>query len=207
MFEVIAMASMLIDHIGRAFFPSTMEFTIIGRLALPLYTYGIVQGFTFTHNFHKYLFRLLFIALISQVFFTLLFKTFQLNIIFTYVIALLLFAFYRKFQINIFLTICLTLIAAVLLTIFRFEAGWYTLFLALIYYKKQYLLLSHIILNIVTVMLFWNMAGWLQMVSLVGTVIIVFMKNVRLKGTRRNLYRIFYPSHLAVLAVIKALTG
>lgn len=65
--KVIAMASMLIDHIGLLFFPEEALFRQIGRLAFPLYAYFLAQGFSHTRSRPRYYSRLLLFGLISQV--------------------------------------------------------------------------------------------------------------------------------------------
>ena len=42
MLMIIACISMLIDHIGIVFFPNMDGFRIIGRLAMPIYSYSNV---------------------------------------------------------------------------------------------------------------------------------------------------------------------
>ena len=44
MLKLIAMLTMLVDHIGLLFFPEIMAFRIVGRIAMPLFAYGIAQG-------------------------------------------------------------------------------------------------------------------------------------------------------------------
>ena len=43
MLKLIAMLTMLVDHIGLLFFPEIMAFRIVGRIAMPLFAYGIAQ--------------------------------------------------------------------------------------------------------------------------------------------------------------------
>ena len=67
----IALLSMLLDHIGYYLAPYigeevTLILRGIGRIAMPIYTYLIVQGFFYTSNFKKYIIRLGIFALITQ---------------------------------------------------------------------------------------------------------------------------------------------
>ena len=43
--SILAMLTMLIDHIGLIWFPENMAWRIIGRLALPFYAFAIVLGY------------------------------------------------------------------------------------------------------------------------------------------------------------------
>ena len=48
--KIIAMISMLIDHIGLQMFPDLLIFRIIGRLAFPIFAYMIAEGCFYTKN-------------------------------------------------------------------------------------------------------------------------------------------------------------
>lgn len=205
MLEIIAIISMLTDHAGKVFFPSQPVFYIIGRLALPLYTYGITQGFLYTSNLNRYLIRLLTLAVLSQFFYSQLFTRGQLNIIFTYVIILLFYSAYKQLRVNIAVSVIMVVLLGILLTVLRFEAGFYALVLAVIYFNKKNLLVNHLLLNLATIVLINNNSAFLQMFSLLGTILIVVLPGKRLNGTLRTVYRIFYPVHLAVLWGIKIL--
>lgn len=75
--KLIAVIAMTIDHIAAILpfidFPlfglvrmsTLMHF--IGRMAFPIFVYGIAQGCVYTHNWKKYLGRLLAFALISEI--------------------------------------------------------------------------------------------------------------------------------------------
>ena len=85
--QLLAIVSMIIDHVGYYFFPSVDIFRIIGRLAFPLFAFGIAEGLIHTHSRKKYLFRLTLVGIISQIVIILLNLAFNdnagLNIFFT----------------------------------------------------------------------------------------------------------------------------
>lgn len=64
--RLIAMITMLIDHFGKMCFPDVPEMRLIGRLAFPLFAYGIAVGAVYTKDQKKYLSRIVLLALISQ---------------------------------------------------------------------------------------------------------------------------------------------
>ncbi len=65
--KIIAVISMLIDHIGAVFFPQAILLRIIGRLAFPIYCFLIAEGYTHTKSAPGYLMRLGAFALISEI--------------------------------------------------------------------------------------------------------------------------------------------
>ena len=77
--KIIALVTMTFDHVGLLlqtvdpFNPSTLEvatvFRSIGRLALPLFVFMIVEGVIHTKNFKRYLLRLGILAVLISIFF------------------------------------------------------------------------------------------------------------------------------------------
>ena len=70
--KIIAIIIMVIDHIGRYFYQEFDQNTYyilrsIGRIAMPIFAYLIVQGFFYTKNVKKYIFRIFSLATIAQV--------------------------------------------------------------------------------------------------------------------------------------------
>ncbi len=72
--KIIAIVTMLVDHIGAVLFPGQMVFRYIGRIAFPIFAFLIVEGFFNTRNVRRYELRLLIFALISEIPFDLAFN-------------------------------------------------------------------------------------------------------------------------------------
>ena len=64
--KLIAILSMLLDHIGAVFFPEHPAFRWVGRLAFPIFCYCMTVGLLYTRDIKRYLGRLGLFALISQ---------------------------------------------------------------------------------------------------------------------------------------------
>ncbi len=113
----IAIVTMLIDHIGAfllepaivtglvssEFRGLNMVLRLIGRLAFPLFTFLLVEGFTHTRNVKKYLIQLGIFALISEIPFDLanggvFFDFTYQNIFFTLFIGLLVISLFNQFE-------------------------------------------------------------------------------------------------------------
>lgn len=64
--KLLACIFMLVDHAGKMLFPQIPEMRLIGRLAFPMFAYGIAVGAVYTRDPLKYLSRIALLALISQ---------------------------------------------------------------------------------------------------------------------------------------------
>ena len=65
--KIIAILSMLTDHIGYIFFPTDLTWRYIGRIAFPLYCFLLTEGFFHTRSREKYLLRMAGFAVISEI--------------------------------------------------------------------------------------------------------------------------------------------
>ena len=89
--KLFGLITMLIDHIGYCFFPNILILRYIGRLAMPIFCFCIAEGYRnskgkkvdFKYKTYDkdtiYILKLFWFGLISQIPYTLLFDTFQLN--------------------------------------------------------------------------------------------------------------------------------
>lgn len=100
--KIIAMVTMLCDHLGYAIFGKFSAFNYIGRISFPLFAFGISEGYAHTKSKKNYCIRLLMFAIISQVPFNLfcsIFRTtFTLNIFFTLLLGLIAIIRIRTMQ-------------------------------------------------------------------------------------------------------------
>ena len=53
--KIIAMVSMVLDHVGLLFFSDMIIFRVLGRIAFPIFAYMIAEGCRYTKNRAKYL--------------------------------------------------------------------------------------------------------------------------------------------------------
>lgn len=92
--KIIAIVTMLIDHLGYTLFPQHTWMRYIGRIAFPIFCYLITEGFVHTKNVKKYSFRLFLFAIISEIpydlaFYRKIFYWEQQNVFFTLLFGLL----------------------------------------------------------------------------------------------------------------------
>ena len=103
--KIFAMITMMIDHIGYILYgvipeSAYMILRAVGRISFPLFAFCIAEGFYHTKNVKKYIIRVLIFALISEIPYNV-FLTGNIiyvkscNVLFTFVIALLVLWFCR----------------------------------------------------------------------------------------------------------------
>ncbi|XEC93076.1 TraX family protein [Paenibacillus tarimensis] len=201
--QIIAILTMLVDHIGIVFFPDESIWRTIGRIAFPLYAFALVIGYYKTTDRRKYLLRLTVIAVLSQLPYQIGLDDHGVNVVGTLIICLLVLILLDRFR-HFALALPVVAAAAILLETADFDYGYYGLALVLIYrYCRGHLqVFLHLILNIAV--LFDK--GWmLQLFSLFTTLTLVYSPQLYRYFDRykppRWVWRAFYPAHLSVLAV------
>ena len=95
--KLFAAISMLIDHIGVAFFPEIIGFRIIGRLSFPIFSYFIYEGYGHTHNKLRYFRRLFGLGMVCVLGYALFSGEFYGNVLLTFSVSIGVLAFFEKF--------------------------------------------------------------------------------------------------------------
>ncbi|OAX49679.1 MULTISPECIES: TraX family protein [unclassified Paenibacillus] len=204
MMQWIAMITMLIDHIGAVFYPQVGELRIIGRIAFPIYAFAVYIGYKHTRNVQKYIWRLFWIAVISQLPFMVAFNHFSLNVVWTLWSALLVLLVLDKLPVRL-LGIPIVIVAGLVMEMTHMDYGMYGLLLVLLfrYFQGPVLVMAHLLLNVLYIYLH---SSSIQMYSVIATAGIAIAQyynaGFRLKGPRW-IWRYFYPAHLAVIALIR----
>lgn len=65
--KLIALLSMVLDHVGDNFFPDQIWMRALGRMAMPLFAFCVAEGYCHTRDRRRYLLRLGLFALISEI--------------------------------------------------------------------------------------------------------------------------------------------
>lgn len=231
--KVFAIIAMLINHIGSGFrlfvySESLFFFTeFIGKLTFPIMAFLLVEGFHYTKNVRKYAFRLAFFWIISIYPFHMLhypnspFDLIELvnNIFFTLFIGLILLVLYEKTN-NQFVHIGLVII----FTLATFMSDWNLFGILMIFgfyvikndklkkiippvYTTAFLFLIMLIGYLVAP----SSVPWYEMFSTLGVLMTIPLL-LNYNGQRGYSpswikwgFYLFYPLHLIVLVLIRAL--
>ncbi|MWV46960.1 conjugal transfer protein TraX [Paenibacillus sp. HJL G12] len=205
--QLIAMLTMLVDHIGIVCFENQLWLRVIGRIAFPIYAYALVKGHLYTRSRTKYLARLLILALLSQLPYQLALNPDGLNVIATLFMAASVMQL-MDLTTSIRAKGGIVLAAGVVMQVFPFDYGAYGLLMVLSfrYFANERLLLTHLLLNMLYLLLY-GPGGLIQMLSILPTLLIAYGPGLwrRLEGirVRKWVWRSFYPLHLAGLALLK----
>lgn len=197
--KIIAILSMLIDHVGYVFFPQYTLLRIIGRLAFPIFTYQIAQGYLHTANKKNYMIRIWIFAAISQAPFSLLFKTSTLNVIVTLGLALFVIDCYQKKR----YLLMLPLIAIPFFI--PTDYGAFGILLALAFFALRDKKWISLLIQIVMIVSFTYLNAWpVQYWAVIGSLLAIFLPvsyfNIRLP---KYFFYLFYPVHLSILYLVK----
>ena len=203
--QYLAMLTMLIDHIGVVFFPDDPLWRIIGRIAFPIYAYGIVMGLAHTRSRKRYATRLAVIGAAAQLPYMAALGVLQINVIGTFLAAIGVLALMERTPSPV-LKAAVFLAGVAALELVPFSHGGYALVLIWIYRalagRPFAMVAAHAALNAVYVL---QTGAALQMFSLLPTLVIAFAPRLAAKRLApRWLWWSFYPAHLAALAAAEA---
>ena len=215
--KIIAIISMMFDHVGYIIFGKFTFMNYVGRLAFPIFAFGISEGYKNTKNLKKYFLRLFIFAIISQIPYMLFLNAigannFTFNIFFTLILGLLSITIYDKIN-NKYLGILVVILFSIFAQLFNFDYGYFGIATIFIFYlKKKKKILMNILFVIITfINYFYKYLITLQIRHLI---IIVFcclslipinLYNNKKGKNIKYVFYIFYPLHLILLYLVHIL--
>ena len=212
--KIIAVISMLIDHIGAYIFPGAYWLRCIGRLAFPIFAFFIAEGMRYTRSRKRYVLTLLVFAIISQIPYGFLREFYYLNILFTFLIAIFAIFLIENYKKNETLYMIYLLLLGSVLLFVEFlnivDYGIFGVLLILVFYfvkdKKLSLYLGAACLVLLTLkmMLFagFTLRSTVQFLSILSLLLLYFYNGNKGKVNLKWLFYIFYPLHLLVILII-----
>ena len=214
MLKIIAMVSMVSDHVGDLFFPGVMWLRMIGRLAMPIFSFCIAEGYAHTRDKNRYLLRMGIFALISEVPFDLAFEGKvgfgHQNIMLTFflsILALKIFDLIRGEEPrNIGKTVLGTLAVLVMAGLALLLRADYTIFAVIAVFLFYVLRNRHPLVRSGVGVAFLALTRTMGYYCTTGfSLIPLLLYNGKRGRGLKWLFYAFYPGHLLVLFVLKKL--
>ena len=215
--KLIAMISMVFDHVGDMFFPGALWMRMIGRLAMPLFSFCIAEGYAHTKNKQRYLLRMGVFALVSEIPFDLAFEgrvgLGHQNIMLSFFLAILALMVFDRIRGEgkehaagkTLLGILCVCAVAVLALVLRAD---YTLFAVLAVFLFYVLRNRHPLLRCgvgVGFLALTRTVGYYRATGL--SLIPLLLYNGKRGRGLKWLFYAFYPGHLLLLYLLKTVLG
>ena len=215
--KIIAIISMIFDHTGYIIFGKFSFMNYIGRLAFPIFAFGISEGYKNTKNLKKYFLRLLIFAIISQIPYMLFVNAigatnFTFNIFFTLVFGLLSITIYDKIN-NKYLGTLVVILFSIFAHLLNFDYGWFGISTIFIFYlfKNKKILMNVFFIIITFINYFYK---YITTFNIHYLIIILFcclsLVPINLYNNKKGknikyVFYIFYPLHLTLLYLVHIL--
>ena len=212
--KIVAIVTMVVDHVGNILYPDLLFLQMIGRLAFPIFAYLIVLGVESTKKPLNYMVTLLVFAVVSQVPYFLAFgiEPFErLNILFPLLLSAVTIYFYEKRSPMAFIPLLVSMILPT-------EGSYYVVLTAvgmkLLKDTPKLGALLLFALNIQFLFISSDIHTQIQILSLFAVPLIFLHIKNKLKREipipenslayllRKYFFYIFYPLHLAILFFI-----
>lgn len=204
--KIIAMVTMVIDHLGLLFFPEIPLLRIIGRVAFPIFAFAAAEGARFTHDRKKYLSRLLLWGIISEIPFDLMasntiFSLEAQNVCFTLVAGVACIYLLEQRSLKNMVAVCAILAACTLfVTDYSFVGALSVVVI------HHYASRGNRIKGVIFACLLLTLSFSNQIFSLLALIPIA-LYNGRRGVNLKYLFYTFYPLHMLILWAVWSLTS
>lgn len=203
--KMIALITMIIDHIGAVLFPEILILRIIGRISFPIYGFLVTEGFFHTRDVKKYMARLLAFAFLSEIPFDLavtgqVLEFGHQNVFFTLAIGVFFMYTYSQQTATWEKFLCVIFVA-LLGDVFSVDYGaWGVLMIFCFYVFRERKWTKYITVGCINVLAF----GYIQCWAVASFLPIALYNGKKGPGLKYFFYAI-YPVHLLILYFIKLL--
>lgn len=215
--KIIAMLSMLIDHVGLQIFPEHQIFRIIGRLAFPIFAYMIAEGCFYTKNRKKYLLIVAGLGIACQAVYAIVAHSLYQNTLITFALSIaIIFSVdnFSKEKTKVSLLIMsAVIISAIFLSLiapalfenegFEIDYGFLGMILPVAVYfsptKTAKTVSMCLILAGMTVL------SKIQIFAFLAVPLILLYNGKRGKLNMKYFFYIFYPAHLVIIYLIDSI--
>jgi len=213
--KIIAMLTMLIDHIGVSLLPSVITLRVIGRISFPIFAYMIAEGCHYTKNRPKYFISIFSLGFVCQLVYFIAERSMYQNILLGFSFAILAI-FSLDLIISrrnaLFITIgtvgflassFVTLVLPILLKEqgFMFDYGEYAFVLPIfVYYMPNKWRKTGGMAIILAYRAY--ISGWIHWFTLIPVALLMLYNGERGRLKLKYMFYIFYPAHLLIIYLI-----
>ncbi len=230
--KIIALVTMLIDHIGAAVIePGVLDgyavgllqisyktymmwwhfdvaLRMIGRLAFPIYCFLLVEGFLHTSNVKKYGFRLLVFGLISEIPFNLAFwyswhEAADQNVFFTLLLGLIALWFLRRYEGCFWKQAAAVLTCCFAAWTLKTDYDAYGVFLIVVLYMIRRLPTGPRTVVGALAMTYECTIAYEYLTEVLAIIPVTMYNGEKSRRWNKYLFYAFYPAHLIVLFLIR----
>ena len=202
--KIIAMLTMLIDHIGMLLFPDVTILRIIGRLAFPIFAYCIAEGCVYTRNHKKYMLRILICAVIFQVIDFIVSPQPTLCVLWSYAAAVGFVVIYKwakqKWSIRNMMPVSYALLMSLLLLVFQVDYLFFGFLFIVAAYLLHHSWTKWIPLTILLVLL--GLCYQYQFWALMAIPILMLYNGKQDKLKLGRVLYYFYPLHYLMIGIL-----
>ncbi len=215
--KIIAMVSMLLDHVGLLFFPDEQIFRILGRIAFPIFAYMIAEGCRYTKNRVRYLGMIGGMGIIFQIVYFVAMQSLYQGILITFSLAIVLIYSIdgivrsKKLWVRLASLLSLALVVAFVVVLphvlvgtdFDIDYGvWGILLPVLVYFmpsRPWQIGAASVFLLLRALYYLFIIPMPVQMWSLLAVPFLALYNGERGKRKMKYVFYIFYPAHLVIL--------
>ncbi len=219
--KIIALISMVIDHVGVMIFPSTLWLRCLGRISLPIFAYMIAEGCHHTKNPRNYFLRIFVLGVLCQAVYFVVYGTLYLSTVVSFALSVLAIQCIEglrhaksKADIVRYAAYCLALLLLMLFLLYppRFmdayelhlDYGIYPFLIPIVLYylpTKELRILAMIPLLYLLSLNF----QWEQLLAFCALPILLLYNGQRGKRNLKYFFYIAYPAHLVMIFAVYVL--
>ena len=228
--KIIAVVTMLTDHIGAYLFPNVMLFRMIGRISFPIFAFMIAEGCRYTKNKKRYLLNMAVLSLVTYLLFYSVSSPKFLRIPFTFTLSVIMifvlgktFAVFRgdcgmaKKCLYAFVALTAVILIWKLDRIFIIDYGFYGIMTPVLVSVVSWInnipqrdnnadvVKSRIIMLATALWFVYSRYGGVQIYSFFAIPLLALYNGRRENILPKYFFYIFYPLHLAVIFAVKYL--
>lgn len=203
--KLLAFGFMVVDHVGRLFFPQAHFMVALGRLSFPLFAYLIATGEQHTKNLKNYLLRLVFLGILTQPFYNQYSRLISqqkppLNILFGLALGVATIRVMKAIK-NPLQKVSIVMLSSMIATSTSIEGSFNTILTIVLIsmFQNKFIWWSSYILLTVYFVITWKLP-LSTFFCLCAPILISFYNGKQ--GKKSRLFYLIYPAHFFILLIL-----